>query len=184
MEILWKAVGSHGRLLVLEGPRTAAWRVCQRRQGCRRSRLFMDLGVRERGLPGAVGFRGGMERRDLGGEMDRSLRWTSGVRGRRALRGSSLDSLQDWWWLGSLFMGWEVQGGVWWSAERMTYPILDMMTLRFPGTSQSSAWEAVAHSGPVSPGWIIEAVGLGVGSVDGKGISGAWGARERPAIKG
>lgn len=27
-------------------------------------------------------------------------------------------------------MGWEVQGGVWWSAERMTYPILDMMTLR------------------------------------------------------
>lgn len=31
---------------------------------------------------------------------------------------------------------------------------------RFPGTSQSSAWEAVAHSGPVSPGRIIEAVAL------------------------
>ena len=40
---------------------------------------------------------------------------------------------------------------------------------RFPGTSQSSAWEAVAHSGPVSPGRIIEAVALGVGSVDGEG---------------
>lgn len=43
--------------------------------------------------------------------------------------------------------------------------------------------EPVAHSGPVSPGQVIEAVGLGVGSVDGEGISGAWGARERPAFK-
>lgn len=65
-----------------------------------------------------------------------------GKEGSGVLASLQEDSLQDWWWLGSLFMGWEVQGGVWWSAERMAYPILDMMTLRFPGTSQSSAWEA------------------------------------------
>lgn len=41
-------------------------------------------------------------------------------------------------------------------------------------------------SGPVSPGQVIEAVGVGlvVGSVDGEGISEGWGAQERPTFKG
>ena len=82
---IWKFSGrqrSHGRLLVLEEP-----------SGCCVEDVAEEAGLEGEALHG------------LRGETVQPA-WGSGVpRSGWALKGSSLDDLQDWWWLGSLFMG-------------------------------------------------------------------------------
>lgn len=90
-------MGSHGRLLVLEEPSDCCVEDVSEKAGLQEGQAVHGLRSERARLAWGHGVQRGMERRDLGGEMDRFLRWTSGVKGRRALMGSSLESLQDWW---------------------------------------------------------------------------------------
>lgn len=79
-----------------------------------------DLCVGERCLPGAVGVLRNAWR-DLGGELDRSLRWMRGQgRGRLEVL---VGQLPGWPVVGGLFMCGKCGGKVGWSGENMTYPL-------------------------------------------------------------
>ena len=83
-------MGSHGRLLVLEEPLGCCMEDVSEKAGLQEEQAVHGLRSERARLAWGSGVQRGDGEERFRGEMDRSLRWTSRVRGRRALRGSSL----------------------------------------------------------------------------------------------